>query len=155
MVEAVWWQPDTYVLSEHLIREPSLSFKLYVFFLIAACVVASIRLIKVWRIAPPFKHSRQANNPVLLGMLQALIDSLKQWIWCTIFVTLILVVTGLHGVCAALLNEGVPARAGILFAIEDFSTALSMALLVVLFLFLTRWHLLTRIKQISNSQIGQ
>jgi hypothetical protein len=62
MVEAVWWQPDTYVLSEHLIREPS---------------------------------------------------------------------------------------------IEDFSIAVSMALLVVLFLFLTRWHLLTRIKQISNSQIGQ
>ena len=113
MVEAVWWQPDTCVLSEHLIREPSLRFKLYVFFLIAACVVASIRLIKVWRIAPPFTHSRQANNPVLLGMLQALIDSLKQWIWCTIFVTWILVVTGLHGVCAALLNEGVPARAGI------------------------------------------
>jgi hypothetical protein len=111
--EAVWWQPDTCVLSEHLIREPSLRFKLYAFFLIAACVVASIRLIKEWRIAPPFTHSRQANNPVLLGMLQALIDSLKQWIWCTIFVTWILVVTGLHGVCAALLNEGVPARAGI------------------------------------------
>lgn len=155
MVGAACWQPDTYVLSEHLIREPSTSFKIYVFFLIAACVVASVKLIKVWRIVPPFKHPRRANNLAFLGTLQTLTNSLKQWVWCTILVLGILVTTGVYGVCASLLNERVPARAGILFAIEDFSTAVSMGLLVVLILFLVRWHMLTRIKQISNSQFGK
>jgi len=38
----------------------------------------------------------------------------------------------------------------ILFIIQDFSTTLTMALLVVLFLFLVRWHMLKRIEHLCH-----
>jgi hypothetical protein len=38
----------------------------------------------------------------------------------------------------------------ILFLVRDFSTAFTMALLVVLFLFLVRWHVLERIEHLRQ-----
>ena len=55
----------------HMIREPSTSFKTYVLFLLVVCVVTSIKLIRVWRAAPPFRLSRQASNPSYPQLLQA------------------------------------------------------------------------------------
>jgi hypothetical protein len=124
------------------------------FFLIAAVIVASIKLIKIWHIAPPFRLLRQANDPTFRRLLERSADSLKHWTWCTIVVLGIVLANGLQAACGALLNEAAPARASILFAIEDLSSALNMALLVVLFLFLIRWHVLTRIKHLSDSQLG-
>jgi len=56
----------------------------------------------------------------------------------------------LYDVCDRLLDEKRIGSFVILFVIEDFSSAFSMALLVVLFLFLARWHMLRRIEHLRN-----
>ena len=38
-------------------REPSMSMKLYILFLLFCCIVTSVELFKAWRVAPPFKLS--------------------------------------------------------------------------------------------------
>jgi len=133
-----------------MIREPSTSFRTYVFFLLVVCVVTSIKLIRVWRAAPPFRLSRQASNPSYPQLLQASSASLKQWISFTFLGWGIFASISLYDVCDGLLDEKRIGSFVILFVIEDFSSAFSMALLVVLFLFLARWHMLRRIEHLRN-----
>jgi hypothetical protein len=49
-----------------------------------------------------------------------------------------------------LLEEKVVGRAQILFVMIDFASALNMALIVVLLLYLIRWYLLIRIDHLSR-----
>lgn len=138
--ESVDW--DT----QNLIREPSTSFKIYMLFLIVVCVVTIIKLIRVWRGAPPFRLSSEAKNPDYLKLLRTSSSSLSHWIGCTFLGWAILSSATLYDLCKGMLNEKVTGRVVILLVVRDFSTALSMALWVVLFVFLARWHVSTRIE---------
>ncbi len=138
--ESVGWDP------QNLIREPSTSFKIYMLFLIVVCVVTIIKLIRVWRAAPPFRLSSQAKNPDYLKLLRTSSCSLSHWIRCTFLGWAILSSTAVYDVCRGMRNEKATGLGVILFVIQDFSTALSMALWVVLFVFLVRWHVSVRIE---------
>jgi len=142
--ESVGWDP------RYMTREPSTSLKIYMLFLFVACFVVAIKLIRIWRAAPPFRLSRQAGNPTYLQSLQASSTSLKQWIGCTFLGWGILFSISLHKVCDRLLDDESMGRFAILFAIQDFATTLTMALLVAVFLFLVRWHMLDRMERLRN-----
>jgi branched-subunit amino acid transport protein AzlD len=142
--ESVGW--DT----QNLIREPSTSFKIYLMFLIVVCVATIIKLIRVWRGAPPFRLSSQAKNPDYLKLLRISSHSLSHWIGCTFLVWAILSSTAVYDVCRGMQNEKATGLAVILFVIQDFSIALSMALWVVLFVFLVRWHVSGRIARLRD-----
>jgi hypothetical protein len=109
----------------NMIREPSTSYKLYVLFLRFVCIGTAVRLLKAWWAAPPFRLSRRANNLTYLKGLEA-------------------------DVCNRQLAEQTVGTATFLVVIEDYSTALSGALFVVLFVFLVRWHLLARIERLRR-----
>src|SRR5215469_523149 len=117
---------------------------LYLLFLFAACLSATAKLVKLWRAAPPFRLERQEKNPAYLQMLEVTSGSLRQWTICTFLAWGLLASVGLYDFCNRLLGENAVRRFEILFAIEGFSTALTMALLMMLFLFLLRWHILRR-----------
>ena len=142
--ESVGW--DT----QNLIREPSTSFKIYMLFLIVACVATMIKLIRVWRTAPPFRLSSQAKNPGYLKLLRTSSRSLSHWIGCTLLGWAILSSTALYKFCNGMLNEKVTGRTVILLVIRDFSTLLSMALWVILFLLLVQWHVSARIEHLRD-----
>jgi hypothetical protein len=89
--------------------------------------------------------SPRANDPVYLKLLLTSSRSLSQWIGCTFLAWGILVSTTLYEVSRGMMNEKVTGRLIILSEIRELSTALSMALLVALFVFLVRWHVLARI----------
>jgi hypothetical protein len=69
--EAVAWDP------QNMIVEPSTGQKIYVLFLLVACVVTIVKLIRVWRVALPFRLSTQANNPSYLKLLRNTYGSLS------------------------------------------------------------------------------
>jgi hypothetical protein len=143
--ESMNWDP------RYIDAELSTGMKIYILFLFVVCIITSIRLIRVWRAAPPFRLSRQAGNPAYLRLLQASGTSLKQWIGFTFFAWGVLASVSLHDFCEGLLGEKRTARAVLLLAIQDFSATLTMALLVVLFLFLVRWHVLERIEHLPDA----
>lgn len=131
-------------------RTPSTSVEIYIFFLLFVFVVASIKLIRAWRAAPPCRLSRQTSNAAYLQSLQASTDSLRQWIGSALIGGGIVASTSLTHFCYRLLGEKGVERLAPLFAMLDFSTTLSLTLLVVFFSFLVRWHLLKRIDQLRH-----
>lgn len=142
--ESVGWEPLT------VIREPSTSFKVYLLFLIVVCAVTSVKLVRIWRVAPPFRPSRRANDPGYQKLLRMSGRSLSQWIECTFLGWGILTSTTLYDVCNGVMNEKATGSGVIAFVIRDFSTALIMALCVVSFVFLVRWHVFARFERLSS-----
>jgi hypothetical protein len=130
----------------HMTRTPSTSTEIYILFLFIVCIVTSVKLVRIWRTARPFRLSGQAGSPSYLQLLETSSGSLKQWIGSTFLAWGICASINLTDVCSRLFNNPKIRIFEILFIILDFSTALTMALLVVLFLFLVRWHMLKRIE---------
>jgi hypothetical protein len=54
---------------QNMIVEPSTGQKIYVVFLVVVCVATIVKLIRVWRVALPFRLSTQANDPSYLKLL--------------------------------------------------------------------------------------
>jgi hypothetical protein len=136
--------------TQNLIGEPSTSFKIYLLFLIVACSVTVVRLMRIWLAVPPFCSSKRASNPEYLKLLRISSLSLSHWIGCTFLAWAILSSTRLYDVCSEMRREDVTRLGGILSTIQDFSMALSMALWVVLFVFLVRWHVSARIERLRD-----
>jgi hypothetical protein len=134
----------------HMTREPSTSTKIYMLFLLVVCIVTTVKLIRVWRRASPFRLSQRDGNPDYLRLLQSSGTSLRQWICFTVLTWGVFASVCLYDFCDGLLIEKRTPREMFLFAIQDFSTTLTMTLLVVLFSFLARWHMLKRIEYLRQ-----
>lgn len=130
----------------HMNHEPSTSTEIYILFLFAVSIVGSVKLVRIWRAAPPFKLSRQSDSPPYLQLLATARTSLKHWIALTFLGWGLFASVNLFDVCNRLFDENKIRRPDILFVIQDFSTTLTMALLVIIFLFLARWHIVRRIE---------
>ena len=135
---------------QNLIREPTTTFKLYVLFLVIVCIVTCIKLIKVWIAVPPFRASPKTANPEYSALLRRSSRSLKQWIGSVILSYALLFSTSLYGVCRDVLNDNRVGGAALFLVIEDYAAALSMAILVILMVFLVRWHLVRRIERLAE-----
>jgi hypothetical protein len=135
---------------QHVLREPPNSMKTYALFVFVVCIVGSVKLVRVWRVAPPFRLSRQAGSLAYSQLLETLGASLKQWIALTFLVWGFLGSINLYDVCNRLLQAKRITNFEILVSIQDFSKTLTMALLATLFLFLVRWHTLARIERVRH-----
>jgi hypothetical protein len=131
-------------------RPLSTSMKMYVLFLFVVCILASVKLVRVWRAAPPFRLSRKAGSPAYLQSLETSSISLRQWIGSTFLAWGICASVSLYDVCNRLLESKGSIGSFVILFIQDFSTTLTMALLVVLFLYLVRWHMLERIERLRH-----
>jgi len=130
----------------------STSTKVYILFLLAVCIVGSVKLVRMWWAAPPFRLSQKRSSPAYLQWLESENTSLRRWIgfvflWWGMFASV-----NLQDVCNGLLNIQVKVinRLLIVYEIRDFSTALTAALLVVLFLYLIQWHVQNRMERLHH-----
>jgi hypothetical protein len=131
-------------------REPSLSMVIYILFLFVACINTLVELVRGWRVALPFRLSRQASNSAFLVMLETSANSLKQWIGCTLLGWGILTSLTVSDLCNRLLCDKKVGSFAIVSVIQDLSMALTMALAVALFSFLVGWHMLKRIEHLQR-----
>jgi hypothetical protein len=135
---------------QSIIREPSLAFNLYVWFLLIVCVVTAAKLIKLWIAVPPFRRSAKANNPEYLRLLEAACRSLKHWIGAVFLGYGILFSNSLYNVCKGLLYENHTGPAAILFVVQDYALGLGMAVYVATFAYLASWHVQSRIERFGR-----
>ena len=119
-------------------RETSTSMQIYILFALFAFATTVVKLVRVWRVALPFRLSRHASNPALLSTLESSANSLKRWIGCTFLGWGILTSVSIAGLCTRLAYERAAGSMEIAFVAQDLSTALTMALIVILFSFLAR-----------------
>jgi hypothetical protein len=120
-------------------------------FLLVVCIVTSIKLVRLWRMAPPFRAQRQRDNSAYLSLLQSSAASLKQWISFTYLGWGIFASISLYNLCNQLLDDKRVGGLMVVFLVREFSTTLTMALLVALFAFLAQWHMSRRIQIFPNS----
>ncbi len=70
---SISWDPR--VMHSH----PNAVFKIYVLFLLAVLFVALVKMLLVWRIAPPFQKAIRKDSPAYLVLLKSTVDSLRYW----------------------------------------------------------------------------
>ena len=140
--ESLGWDP--------VVQEPSIAFRLYLLFLVIACSVTVVRLMRIWLAVPPFWSSKRARDPDYIKLLRKSSLSLFHWIGCTFLGWAILCATTLYAVCRGLLDERATGWAVIQFMIRDISLELGLALWVVSFIFLVRWHVSNRIERLRD-----
>jgi hypothetical protein len=128
---------------------PSTGFNLYILFLLVACIVAGTKLLRAWWVVPPFRGSRQANNPAYAESLEAASVSLKHWMGCIFLVWGFYVSVHLYDVCSGFFMTKTIGNSAILFAIRGFASGFAMTFLVALFLFVVRWHLVRRAERLG------
>ena len=131
-------------------RAPSTVLKIYALFLLVACIVTLFNLIRVWRVVLPFSTKRPTVPSAYFKLLQASASSFGRWIGLTFLAWGLLASTTVYDVCNGMLVEKATGRNEIILLIRDFSTTLSPALFVVLFLCFARWHTLVRIEQFRD-----
>jgi hypothetical protein len=56
--------------------EPNAVFKIYVLFLLAILFVALVKMLLVWRFAPPFQKAIRRDSPAYLVLLKSTVESL-------------------------------------------------------------------------------
>ena len=130
---------------------PSTKLILYVLFLAVACITTSFKMVRLWIAAPPFQLNRQAGNAAYLHRLEDARNSLKQWMAVTLVVGGIFTSLSVYDVCSRLLLQKTYGGTLLIAILGDFSTALTLCLVVVLFILLVRWYLIKRIEQLNKS----
>jgi len=130
---------------------PSTKLRLYLLFLGVACIVTSFKLVRLWIAAPPFQLKRQVGNAAYLHRLEHTRSSLKQWIALTLVIWGIFTSLSVYDVCNRLLGQKTYGSALFIDILGEFSTALTLCLVVVLFILLVRWYLMKRMEQLHKS----
>jgi hypothetical protein len=141
---AVQWDPV------YVHRDPGVALKLYAFLLFAGCLVTAFTLFSVWRAVPPFSSRHPPAPLVYLKLLQVSTNRLKRWIGLIFVGSGLATLVSIYGVCSGMLAEKSTGLAVLLPMIQDLAATLSVGLLVVLLLYLTRWHILIRVERFSE-----
>jgi hypothetical protein len=131
-----------------MVSEPSAGMKCYFLFLLIVCVFSGIRIVKAWRAAPPFRRGEDATSVPVLLSLEA---SLHQWVTLTFLGWGIFATLKATDVCHHYLEQSRILTGGVLFVLIDLLTTLSLALFLALFLFLIRWHTISRIARLQRN----
>jgi hypothetical protein len=128
----------------------STSMRVHCLFLVVAFCVTLGKLVGVWRSAPPFKLSRQSGNVAYSKSLRRQSVSLKNWIGCVLLAWALSTSTSLNEFAVRVLDVKTLGSSPFLIVLLSFSTALTQTLLVVLFIFLVRWHMIRRAEILST-----
>jgi hypothetical protein len=140
----VQWDPI------YIYRDPGIAFRIYLLFLVVPCVVTVSRLVRVWRVVLPFTNKRASLDSAYLRLLQVSTNGIKRWIGLVCLAWGLLTSAGVYHACGMMYFEKNIRGAAILLWVQDFSVALSMALSVVVFLYLVRWYLLVRTERFHD-----
>ena len=134
----------------NMIDGPSTKMEIYTFFFLVAFIVTAAKVVRIWWAAPPFRLSRQANNPTFLLTLEKSVHSLKQWSDCAFLGWGLLASLRITDLCNNLPYQRGGTWLVVVSVTREVSVALTMATLVMLCSLLARWHMLKRIEYLRN-----
>ena len=139
------WDPRT------IVGEPSGILEAYIFFLLAVCVVTIVKLVLAWRAVPPFRLAAHKGSPPAMVRLRSSIKSFRYWRGLTYQVWGTFASLSLYELCDRLLDQRRVGDLLVVFLIREFSTTLTLVLLVALFLYFAQWHLYKLVEKLDKS----
>jgi len=126
------------------------SWRIYVLFLLTVCIVTLVKLLRVWLGALPFRLSRKAGDRAYLSYLQTLATSLNHWIAFTYLGLGTYVGFDVYDAFGRILDQKLLGTYAALATVQQLAGAFTMALAVILFAFLVRWHVVNRIAHLQT-----
>jgi hypothetical protein len=128
---------------------PSGATKLYILFLLVACVLGGLKLIDAWRKSARLKAKMPSAQPEYFEILLVHSTSLKRWIQLTVltwgFCLCVNLATDLTRV--RLNFREIQNQFALLTTLREYLAFSTMAMFVVTFLYLVQWYLLTRLER--------
>jgi hypothetical protein len=124
--------------------------RLYMFFLLIVFVVGLVELIRTWRLTPSSKVALHAQSTGKIKQLQNAATKLKQWIYITFLACGFFTSYELYHVSDRLLTERIHSGFVELWSFQGLFVLLEMTFLVVISVFLVRWHIVKRIAKLSD-----
>ena len=133
----------------NVIRGPSPAEKIFLLYLLLACVIATVKFLKVWRPWLVFRPSSRRDAVVdQVQYLQTAASSLGQWIGLTFLSWGLYSAVFAVNVCDRLLEQATLGWGPIVVILLDYARLLIWASSAAIFLYLVRWHMLKRIQQL-------
>jgi hypothetical protein len=129
--------------------ESSPAEKLYILFLLVVFIVALVELIGTWRTAPS-EVSLPAESAKQVKRLRTATARLKQWIYFTFLVCGFLSSYQCYRTTTAILAERNPGTLMTLVMLRRPFLDFELTFLIVIFVFLVRWHIVRRIAKLND-----
>ena len=118
--------------------------------LFVVCVVATVKLVRIWTLAPPFRRTLPSDLPQYRKRLQLSINSLMHWFWLPAFAWLFLSSRRLYALFAGSETSKVIGIWATMGNLQELANYLSFALFVAFYVFLIRWYLLIRLTRLPG-----
>jgi hypothetical protein len=123
--------------------------QIYTPFVLAALVVAVVRLIHLWITAPPFCLRRKIQDRDYLNRLRQWRSSTRQWTGCAILGWALVISSDLYTFGTRIIESKTIVAVLLVYDIQEIGASSCFAALSCLLLFLTQWHMLSRIQHLQ------
>jgi hypothetical protein len=128
-------------------RQLWVGYKIYFWFLISTFAWVAVRVLRIWLRVPPFSRSENRLDPNYQTGLRFLANSIQRWAGLVLICGALLASIGIVRVDAEAQQFPKPTTLIILFGAADVGGLLAAGLVVVLALYLLRWHVLLRLER--------
>jgi hypothetical protein len=132
-------------------HEPSSSEKLFAFFFLTVAIVGVVKLIKIWRGAPPFRLSRQTGNVSYVRQLETRARSLGHWMRLTVLICAFFACLDFYHGSEELVFSRKITEVDVIYLLLGPFHIFALGLSLIVWLFLIRWHLVKRLEHLAES----
>ena len=124
--------------------------KFFILLALLVPIVASIKLLRIWRKVPPFRRSQPGDSLEYLNQVRSTALSLRHWSLLPFFGWGFVALHRLYGVLNyEIINKSFWIR-GAAMDMRDLAIYLSVALGAFIIVFLLRWHILLRLQRLNH-----
>ena len=122
--------------------------KLHILFLFITCIVAVVKLMRIWPAVRPFAKLPIEQQSSALPLLHTTASSLGRWIGLTFLTWGIATSVTIVNFCQRIQTwKELSVWGGTVLQVSELLVTLTFALVVVTFLYLIRWRILNRIER--------
>jgi hypothetical protein len=130
-------------------RYPPPDERYFILALFVVCVVATVKVVRIWLLAPPFRRALPAP-PNYRKKLQLCINALAHWLWLPIFFWLFLSTHRLYALLVDFENTKTTPIWATIGDLQELAKFFSFALSAAFYVFLLRWNLLIRLIKLRD-----
>jgi hypothetical protein len=131
-------------------RYPPPDERYFILALFVVCVVVTVKILRIWLLAPPFRRALPATPPNYRKKLQLCINALTHWRWLPVFFWLFLSSHRLYILFVGFeIDKTIPISVT-MGNLQELAKFLSFALSAVFYVFLLRWNVLIRLTKLRD-----
>jgi hypothetical protein len=131
-------------------RFPPPDEKFFVLAIVVVIIAVTVKLVRVWLLAPPLRRTLPSNPPKYRRRLELSVSALLQWLWLPLFFWLFISTHRLYDLFGGLESTKFIPISATMGDLRDLARYFSFALSATAYAFLVRWNLITRLTRLRD-----